>query len=1285
VTEGNKTIAVETLFAGGGEMGELMRSLDWSRTPLGAVESWSRSLRTLVSMMLSNDFGMIIFWGPDLVQMYNDAYRPILGELKHPYAMGQCARDCWPEIWDVINPMFEQVLSTEKAVSSDDFVLYINRNGFLEETHFIYSYSPLRDDDSSINGILATVTETTKQVLAERRVRVLRNLAAQLYEVILSEQICQTSTEVLTANREGVPFALIYLVDQNGAQANLVGASGLKSRTDFAPAVVKLDEQTDICPWAKPMQIRTMHRRTMQVVTDLTAWDGFAEAGDWLYPEPPHTALSLPMISSSTQEVIGFLIIGISPRLFLNAKYQEFLELAAIQIGIALNNANTYKSEQLRAQALQESEERFRTLADNIAQLAWMADEKGSIFWYNQRWFDYTGTTLEDMQGWGWRQVNHPKHVERVTEKFLRYLVTGESWEDTFPLRRKDGQYSWFLSRAVPIKDENGKVLRWFGTNTDITDRRQAEIALQESEMRFRIMANNSPVMIWVTDPTGYCTFRSQSWYDFTGQTEATGLGFGWLDATHPEDREYAANLFVTANQQQTAFRVEYRLRRSDGEYRWAIDTASPRITEDGQFEGYIGSVIDITERKEIEIERDRSLQLEQSARADAELQKNRLNSILMQAPAFIAILHGRELKFEFANAPYYELTGNRELIGSTVRDVFPEIEGQGFFELLEQVFDTGETFFGEEMPLLLNRRGDGSLDKVFLNFIYQPLYDSDNIIEGIIAFGFEVTNLVVARQQAEDLAEELKAEQTALQKSQAYVNRLVEANNLMGVILGEANGKITEANEAFLRMVGYTREELQNGEINWKTMTPPECVERDNQAVQELISSGSCIAYEKEFICKDGSCIPVLIGATPLEDGQRESNWVCYVLDLTETKKVEVLLRKQTEELSRINQVKDEFLATVSHELRTPLNAILGYATILRSRKLDAVKTDRALETIERSAKAQNQLINDLLDVSRIITGKLRLDVRPIVLVSLIESAIDSIRPAAEAKDIRIQSILDPTAGRVSGDADRLQQVFWNLLTNAIKFTPKGGRVHIRLQRVSSHVEITVSDTGQGISPEFLPYVFDRLQQADSTTTRVHGGLGLGLAIVRHLIELHGGSVYADSAGEGLGASFTLKLPIAILRSDSKLGERVQPSISESTLLIDALKLNNLKVLIVDDEIDAREMLGSLLSTNGVKVQMAASAQDALNILIECNSDQLPNVLISDIGMPEVDGYMFMRQVRALAPEQGGRLPAIALTAYARTEDRIKALSAGFQSHVPKPVEPEEFLAVLASFVKRW
>jgi PAS domain S-box-containing protein len=444
----------------------------------------------------------------------------------------------------------------------------------------------------------------------------------------------------------------------------------------------------------------------------------------------------------------------------------------------------------------------------------------------------------------------------------------------------------------------------------------------------------------------------------------------------------------------------------------------------------------DITERKQAESERNQLLKREQAAREEAEVQRNRLHSLLLQAPAFICVQRGPNHVFEFANPRYCQLVGNRELIGHTAREAFPELEEQGFFELLDQVFATGQPFLGTEVAAQFDRQGNGTIEEGFFNFVYQPLFDVNGVVEGIITFGFEVTDQVLARRQAETLAEDLRAQQIALTKSEARFSRLVESN-IIGVILAGPDGTLIEANDAFLKMVGYTRDDLQNGVMNWMEMTPPEYTQQDEQVLQELATFKKCAPFEKEYIRKDGSRIPILLGAAQLESD--ELAWVCFILDQTESKKVEALLRQQAEELSQANRLKDEFLATVSHELRTPLNAILGWATMLRSKQLDETTANRALETIERNARAQNQLINDLLDVSRIITGKLRLNVRPVVLVSVIEAAIDSIRPAAEAKNIRLQSILDPAAGPVSGDPDRLQQVFWNLLSNAVNSHRKG------------------------------------------------------------------------------------------------------------------------------------------------------------------------------------------------------------------------------------------------------
>ncbi|MGB7922686.1 MAG: PAS domain S-box protein [Pyrinomonadaceae bacterium] len=388
--------------------------------------------------------------------------------------------------------------------------------------------------------------------------------------------------------------------------------------------------------------------------------------------------------------------------------------------------------------------------------------------------------------------------------------------------------------------------------------------------------------------------------------------------------------------------------------------------------------------------------------------------------------------------------------------------------------------------------------------------------------------------------------------------------------------------------------------------------------------------------------------------------------------------LYREAQESSRL---KDEFLATVSHELRTPLTAILGWAHMLRMGKFNGDAALKAFETIERNARAQSQLIDDLLDVSRIITGKLRIDVRQVDPNSFVEAAVEAVRPAAEAKGVRVQKIMDTGVVSVSGDPVRLQQVVWNLLSNAIKFTARGGKVQVRLERVNSHIEIAVSDTGTGIAPEFLPHVFDRFRQADQRTTRQHGGMGLGLAIVRHLVELHGGTVRAESPGEGQGSTFTVLLPVAPVYMEDAKGGRVHPAARDTLPSYDyADRLDGLKVLVVDDEPDTRELLTAGLGQCGAEVIAVASASEAL----EAINGGVPDLLISDIGMPGEDGYELIRRVRQLPAEAGGRVPAIALTAYARTEDRLQALRAGYQMHVPKPVELAELATVAASLVHR-
>jgi PAS domain S-box-containing protein len=387
---------------------------------------------------------------------------------------------------------------------------------------------------------------------------------------------------------------------------------------------------------------------------------------------------------------------------------------------------------------------------------------------------------------------------------------------------------------------------------------------------------------------------------------------------------------------------------------------------------------------------------------------------------------------------------------------------------------------------------------------------------------------------------------------------------------------------------------------------------------------------------------------------------------------------RAARSEAERIGRLKDDFLATLSHELRTPLNAILGWAQLLQQNLPSPEMLREGLEIVERNARTQNQLISDLLDMSRIISGKVRLDVQLVDLASMITAVIDSLRPSAEMKNLRLHTVLDPLAGPVSGDPNRLQQIIWNLLNNAIKFTPKGGKIEVLLARVNSHLEMTVSDTGQGIKAEFLPHVFDRFRQADASTTREQGGLGLGLAICKQLVELHGGRIYAKSAGEGQGAIFSMILPLAIARHAPDDSGR--SNIDLGGLGFQEISLAGKTVLVVDDEADARDLLQRMLVERGARVIVAESADKGL----ACIPSGKPDVILSDIGMPKKDGYEFILEVRKLPPQMGGKTPAIALTAFARSEDRTRAMMAGYQVHLAKPIEGQELIATVASLTGR-
>jgi len=502
-------------------------------------------------------------------------------------------------------------------------------------------------------------------------------------------------------------------------------------------------------------------------------------------------------------------------------------------------------------------------------------------------------------------------------------------------------------------------------------------------------------------------------------------------------------------------------------------------------------------------------------------------------------------------------------------------------------------------------------------------------------------------------------------------------------IITKTLQGVITSWNRGAERMFGYAASEVIGQPVT--ILIPDDHIDEESAIISRLRAGEHIEHYETVRLRKDGTLVDISLTVSPIRDANNKVIGASKIArDISQRKEAEKSLREQSEANKRLYteaqesaRLKEEFLATVSHELRTPLNAVLGWVRILRAGRLKEAEVGKALETIERNARAQAQLIDDLLDVSRIITGKLRMDVRPVDPNGFIEAAIDAVKPAAEAKGIRVQKIMDTGVVTVPGDPTRLQQVIWNLLTNAIRYTPRGGWVQVRMERVGSHLQIVVADSGQGIPQEFLPYVFDRFRQVDQSTSRHHGGLGLGLALVRHLVELHGGSVAAASPGPDQGSTFTIVLPVLPIYQVDQAGARVHPT--AQNLLPSAeytARLDALTILVVDDEPDTRELLKTSLSECGANVTVAGSVSEGFGTFEAC----VPEIIICDIGMPGEDGYDFIRRLRALPQESGGKVPAIALTAYARVEDRLRALRAGFQMHVPKPVELAELVTVVAS-----
>ncbi len=786
----------------------------------------------------------------------------------------------------------------------------------------------------------------------------------------------------------------------------------------------------------------------------------------------------------------------------------------------------------------------------------------------------------------------------------------------------------------------------------------------------------------------------------------------------------------------------------------------------------------------------------EEAIAAAADAERENLRRLLAQAPAAVAIVRGPEHVYELSNALNQEFAGGERLVGRPAREALPGAMARGLGALLDHVYASGEAFVTRELPVRLPAPGGGGRE-AFLAGTCQPLRGPDGRIEGVMSLAYEVTDQVLARRRAEELAEQLGREKELVAASEARYREMLETAQ-EGVWLLDAAGVTTYVNRRMAEMLGYAAGEMLGqplGEFldDEARAEAARYLERRRRGVAER--------HDFRFVHRDGRDVWTIVASSPLRDGAGvAAGFLGMVTDVTERRlaeernralnevglalaashdvremaaaaaralvaggfcatcgvdltdggdgrpfsvvecgglpegargpasratppamlsvplaargkalgalvvggsrrkrpfagddvawakalaaRVAVALdnarlfaeaRRERERAEGAARAKEEFLAVVSHELRTPLNAMLGWATMLRSGELDEADRARALEVVERNARAQAKLIEDLLDVSRVVSGKLRLEPGPLDLAAVVAAAVDAVRPTAEAKGVALELAAAPAGAPCEGDAGRLQQVVLNLASNAVKFTPRGGRVRVALAHEGAHLCLRVEDTGRGIEPAFLPHVFERFRQQDGSATRAQGGLGLGLAIVKSLVELHGGTVTAESAGEGYGAAFVVRLPAA--PPHPARPDRPTPALPDGLRAARA-RLSGVRVVVVDDDDDARELVRVLLERAAIVVRAAASAEEALRLV----RDLRPDALVSDLGMPGEDGYSLLRRLRALPAAEGGATPALALTAYAGPEDRRRALLAGFSAHLPKPLEPADLLVALAA-----